>query len=643
MNIRTLVVVPTFDNPATIANVVASVLEATSEPILVVDDGSALSIETVLTQAGLMAHGAASAPRLAVVRHERNRGKGAALKTAFAWALERGYTHVLTLDGDGQHLAAEAKALLGAAEDNPWNLIVGVRVFPEANVPQVSRFGREFSNFWIHYETGIRVRDSQSGMRVYPLFFVQNQSFLTDRYDFEVEAMTRLLWAGVELTEVEIQVAYPPAEDRVSHFKKFGDNLRISLLNVYLVTCTLFTRPWSGISAAASFALAVMFSFQPWHKGAVFAGIAVATVVLRLNALIGTLVFALGLTLPPLFAGRFGVDLHGEARLATLAVTATLAILALGFALYRSMASKEKGPVWSGSSRGGAFGTLILRSVSRFLGLGATYVCLAFIAPYFYLFAPKAKRSSLEFLAAAMPDRRGLGRHLSVIAHFFTFGMVLLDRLFQGIHRGSYFELDVQGRKLLDQAEKTGKGVVLLAAHAGGWDITTRLLVASETEAPTVVAGIEADGPRREQSTDPVKRASFHNQAVPILAYKEILDKGGIVCMMGDRPISDRIALVPFLGKLAAFDLTPFRLALSVGAPVIYAFAFKTGFRTYRLTLTEAPQLAPFQSVDRDALCETALRHFVGELERHLRQHPYQWFNFYPFFSARPAMPVFGR
>lgn len=634
MNIRPLLAVPTFDNPATIVDVVTGLLREVTEPLLVIDDGSQIPVAKLLADAGLMA---AAAGRLSVVRHERNRGKGAALKTAFAWALERSFTHVLTLDGDGQHLAEQAKPLLEAAESKPWNLIVGVRVFPETNVPGVSRFGREFSNFWIHYETGIRVRDSQSGMRVYPLFFVQSQSFLTNRYDFEVEAMTRLLWAGVDLTEVEIQCAYPPADQRVSHFKKFRDNVRISLLNIYLVSCTLFTRPWSGIAAAASFALAVVFAFQPWHKGAVFAALALATVVLRLNALIGTLVFLLGLTLPPLVAQHFGVDLLGEARPWTLVVTLTLAIIALGAAVYRSLASKDKTAAWSGRSRGGTLGTTILRAVSRFLGLGATYLCLAFIAPYFYLFAPKAKRSSLEFLGAAFPERSGIRRHLAVVAHFYTFGMVLLDRLFQGIHKGTYFDLDVQGRRLLDQAEKSGKGVVLLSAHAGGWDISTRLLVTTETEAPTVVAAIVADGPKREEATDPVQRASIHNQRVPILAYKEILNKGGIVCMMGDRPISDRVALVPFMGKLAAFDLTPFRLALSVGAHVLYTFAFKTGFRSYRLVLTEAPQLAPFQAVDRDALCETALRHFVQELEQHLKRHPYQWFNFYPFFSSRPA------
>src|SRR5262249_27039737 len=115
-----------------------------------------------------------------------------------------------------------------------------------------SRFGRKFSNFWVRYETERSISDSQSGLRIYPLFHLQNLRFRTRRYDFEIEVLIRLLWKGVKPREVEVEVHYPESSERVTHFRKGWDNLRISLLNTALVVVMLFQvkRPPS-ITAAA--------------------------------------------------------------------------------------------------------------------------------------------------------------------------------------------------------------------------------------------------------------------------------------------------------------------------------------------------------------------------------------------------------
>src|SRR5690606_17946054 len=106
--------------------------------------------------------------------------------------------------GDGQHLASEIFALEKATWQNPWNVIIGARILSGETVPGVTKFGRRFSNFWVRYETGFNVTDTQSGMRVYPLFHLQNERFLTGRYDFEIESLVRAVWNGAGVTEVPV-------------------------------------------------------------------------------------------------------------------------------------------------------------------------------------------------------------------------------------------------------------------------------------------------------------------------------------------------------------------------------------------------------------------------------------------------------
>jgi predicted LPLAT superfamily acyltransferase len=625
VNIRPLIAVPTFDNPDAIAGVVRDLVALGAAPVLVVDDGSAVPVSEVLYAAGVRdGHH--------VERHAVNRGKGAALRTAFGWALARGYTHVLTIDGDGQHLASEVPHLLAAAEADPWSLVIGARRFPAEHVPGASRFGRAFSDFWVRYETGVRVGDSQSGMRVYPLFHVQCLGFSTRRYDFEVEALTRLVWAGAGVVEVPIEVVYPPADRRVSHFRKVRDNARISLLNVRLVTLSLFKRHLGGEKLALASLVAAPIATCDLSRAAVLALLTVLTVVLQLNGFVVLLWLLAGSLVQPAIS----------AAGAWWGVCAAAAVCALLLTTIAHLVRTRPRTAWSGRMRGGRFGNAFLKGVSRRLGLGATYVCLAAITPYFYAFAPRARRSAHEFYRAVRPDASAWARRGHIVRNFYTFGMVLLDRLFQSFHARSVFAVDVRGRPVFDRAVSRGRGAIMLTAHAGGWDLSARVLASSGISEP-VLAEFVAAGRASSESTlrsdeaGLVARASFHNEASPLLAYRERLERGEVIGMMGDRPLTSKLALVPFFGKLAAFDLTPFRVAMSLGVDVVYCFAFKTGFRSYTLSIEAAPDLRGVRGADKEAACEAAARHFAAALEAHLREHPHQWFNFFPFFSTRPA------
>lgn len=220
------VIVPTYNNAATLETVLASVLEYTDNIIVVNDgstDGSAKILEKYRKQ-------------IEMVAHKTNMGKGAALRTGFNRAILLGYKYAITIDSDGQHFASDLPVFINQLKENGPALIMGARNMDQANVPGKSSFGNRFSNFWYRVETGIRLPDTQTGYRLYPLEPIKRMQFYTHKFEFEIEVIVRLAWAGVKVVVAPISVYYPPSGERVSHFRPFKDFTRISGLNTVLVT-----------------------------------------------------------------------------------------------------------------------------------------------------------------------------------------------------------------------------------------------------------------------------------------------------------------------------------------------------------------------------------------------------------------------
>lgn len=228
-------VIPHYDHVSTVL-AVASGAKRHLEDVRVIDDGST----------ALPADFAAELEALgvALVRHERNLGKGAALLTAARLLDRDGVSHMIVIDADGQHDPDDLPRFAAAVAETPDAVVVGCRDFGHAaNVPGASRFGRSFSNFWCRLETGIKCADTQSGFRAYPVAGLTRLRFVTRRYNFEIEALVRLLWAGYALREIPIPVFYDVPGRRISHFDPFMDNLRLSLLHTCLVTRQLLPVP----------------------------------------------------------------------------------------------------------------------------------------------------------------------------------------------------------------------------------------------------------------------------------------------------------------------------------------------------------------------------------------------------------------
>ncbi len=226
-----LVVIPLYNHGRTVKDVVTRTL-ALGYQVCVVDDGST----------DLGAGGLELPPGCLVVRHGKNRGKGAAIMTGAMEADRLGFEAIVTIDADGQHHPADIAALVRQGRRSWPSIVIGKRDMEAGGAPASSIFGRDFSNFWIRMECGREVADSQSGLRLYP---VKELLWLRPRergYGFEVEVLVRAAWAGIEINSVRVSVHYPDPSKRISHFKGLRDNARLSLLHARLVLRAL--APW---------------------------------------------------------------------------------------------------------------------------------------------------------------------------------------------------------------------------------------------------------------------------------------------------------------------------------------------------------------------------------------------------------------
>ncbi|KAA5534154.1 DUF2062 domain-containing protein [Paenimyroides baculatum] len=221
------VIIPTYNNAKTLKRVIDGVLNYTNH-IFIVNDGSTDETADILE----------NYKQLYILNVAQNKGKGNALQLGFKKALSLNYDYALTIDSDGQHYPSDIPVFLEElnAATEPV-LLIGSRNMTHESVPKKSSFGNRFSNFWFQFETGIKLTDTQSGYRLYPLKHLPKR-FFTKKFEFEIEVIVRTAWKNIQVKNVPIQVLYDPNE-RVSHFRPFRDFTRISILNTVLVLITL--------------------------------------------------------------------------------------------------------------------------------------------------------------------------------------------------------------------------------------------------------------------------------------------------------------------------------------------------------------------------------------------------------------------
>jgi glycosyltransferase involved in cell wall biosynthesis len=230
-------IIPVFDHEQAVGRVVAAV-HAAGLPCLLVDDGSGEVCARELRRL------AANVPQTWLLRLPVNGGKGAAMLAGFAAATERGYSHALQVDADGQHALGDIPTFIAAAGREPQSLICARPLF-DRSMPAVRRYGRYLTHSLVWLNTlSFSIPDSLCGFRVYPLAAVMSllsQEYIGRRMDFDVEIIVRLYWRGVPMRWLVTPVTYPL--DGVSHFRMFRDNARMVALQLRLFGGMLLRLP----------------------------------------------------------------------------------------------------------------------------------------------------------------------------------------------------------------------------------------------------------------------------------------------------------------------------------------------------------------------------------------------------------------
>jgi len=293
-------------------------------------------------------------------------------------------------------------------------------------------------------------------------------------------------------------------------------------------------------------------------------------------------------------------------------------------------------PAWTGRTRGGFAGNWLFIRILRLFGLRAAYLLLVPVAFYFILFAPKALKASLDYLRRRFKSALPL-LLVNSYRHFFCFGQVLLDRIALADGPGR-FRVQEEGLSYILDAAAGNKGLVLLSAHAGGWEAAMSLLDKKELVVNVVMFKGEAENVRRlietSARTEQLRILGVSGSHEDSLAIVAALNRGEVVAMHGDRTLGGRTASLPFLGAPAEFPLWPYAVAAAAGAPLIHTFSARTGAYAYRFKAW--PPVKPVLergAGEKEPLRKYALA-FVSHLEEFLAEYPFQWFNFYKFWNS---------
>lgn len=286
---------------------------------------------------------------------------------------------------------------------------------------------------------------------------------------------------------------------------------------------------------------------------------------------------------------------------------------------------------WDGKSRGGRFGHLFFVYTLKMLGVRAAYVFLAFIVPYFVLFAPKATRAVWKY------NRRiwkyGFFSSIAkLFRHYYTFGQTLIDKIAikSGMAGRYHFEFDNYERFL--QIIDDGRGAVMIGAHVGCWEAGSVFfgkygrkinVVMFDSERREIKEVIERGSSGRNFKLIPVNTDTVS----AMIRIKVALNNGEYVCFNGDRYLDRSNSLSAKLrGFDAAFPAGPFRIPVRCGVPVVFHYAMRERGRTYRFIFREAELNT--ETTDRELLGQ-----YAESLDRILESYPQQWFNFYDFWN----------
>ncbi|MFC7062972.1 glycosyltransferase [Halobacillus seohaensis] len=214
-------IIPAYNPDNKLIELVNELSSINFNSIIVVDDGSSTSNHIF--------NELKDKQNCIILHHEKNKGKGRALKTAFSYVQKHqtNITGMLTADADGQHSIPDIKKVAESLLKHPNNLILGVRDFKKENIPLRSRFGNNLTKLIFRITSGLNIRDTQTGLRGIPLSFSKHLLNVDgERYEFETRMILASKDINCEISEVEIDTIYID-DNSSSHFNPILDSLKI--------------------------------------------------------------------------------------------------------------------------------------------------------------------------------------------------------------------------------------------------------------------------------------------------------------------------------------------------------------------------------------------------------------------------------
>ncbi len=277
------------------------------------------------------------------------------------------------------------------------------------------------------------------------------------------------------------------------------------------------------------------------------------------------------------------------------------------------------------------------------LGRRLSRVVLRGVAAYFVLFAPAARRASVQYLRRAQERDAGWRDSYRQVL---SFASTVHDRIYLLNDRFDLFDIRMHGREIIDAALAQGQGAFLLGAHFGSFEVLRALarqkgdlpvaMLMYEDNARKVNAALQAINPAAAQDIIPLGRVDS------MLRLSERLNAGAVVGMLADRSLDDdATAVLPFLGTPAPWPRGPLRIAALLRRPVIFMVGVYCGGNRYEVHFETLADFSRVERGGRAAAVDAALARYVARLEGHCRAAPYNWFNFYDFWQG-PAAQAAG-
>ena len=294
-------------------------------------------------------------------------------------------------------------------------------------------------------------------------------------------------------------------------------------------------------------------------------------------------------------------------------------------------------PSWKGKTRGNLAGYRFFIFLLKYPGLRFSYFFLRFVVLYFVVFVPKARKPIFQYFHEILHFSY-LKSILFTFKNFHLLGQVLLDKVALLAGFSSKFTFDFEGEGFIREVAAS-EGGLLIGAHIGNWEIAGQLLERIETKVHIVM--LEAEHEKIKQLLDGVMTKKkmdiipIQDDFSHLFAIKEALQRKEIVAIHGDRflPGAKTIA-ANFLGKTADFPVGPFYLAIKYKKPVIFVSAIKETNTHYHFFATK-PKVyeAEPNEISRNGQLLLILNDYIAEMEKVLKKHPAQWFNYYYFWK----------